>query len=247
VIAALAGFGLNALVVVASGLALILILRFGGAVLDALPMSRARRTFVVRFKPAVGALLVVAYLLLTARWLLRHDERLAPYVLSFMTIVVVVASWGALRDILEGVYHRAARSCSVGDRVQVGTIRGRIQRMGLRNVYLEGSEGDLAIVPYRVLSTHPILRSSEAERSTFHVFRVPVPSSVKIPDARRTIRERALLCHWSSIARPPQVVAAGPDELEITVFAIDGDRAPEIERAVREALAQDSNSRTGSA
>ena len=51
------------------------------------------------------------------------------------------------------------------------------------------------------------------------------------------IRETALLSHWSSIARPPEVVTTDDGELEVTIFAIDADRAPELERLLRRALA----------
>lgn len=234
----LGSLGLDLVVVIGAGLVLVLALRFGGALTDALPMSRARRQMVSRLRPVAGAVLVVLYVLVVLRWFLRGEAELAPYVLVLVGAFVAFASWAAVRDVLEGAYVRAAHTFSEGDRVQVGSIRGRIQKLGYRNLYIEGSDGELAIVPYRILSTQPILRSSDVERTAFHVFRVEVPAGMDLPLAKRTVKETALLCHWSSVARAPQVVAAGPGELEVTVFAVDGDRVGEIETVVRRSLAQ---------
>jgi small-conductance mechanosensitive channel len=237
VIGAIQVIALDVLIVVGAGLGLALVLRFGRAALDALPMSRARRALVARLRPLVGAALVVLYVMIAARWVLRTDDPRAWIALLVVGLILVAASWGPLRDVLEGVYLRAASALAVGDRVQIGAVRGRVQRLGYRSVHVEGTDGDLAILPYRAIAAQPILRSPAADHASFHVFRAPLPEHRSIPEARRVIRETALLCHWSSIARPPQVAATDDGDLEVTIFAIDADRAPEIERLLRRALA----------
>lgn len=221
---------------VASGLALVLVLRFGRAVLDALPMSRARRTLVTRLQPIAGATLVVIYVVIAARWILDSGDTRAWLAFGFAVAVFAAASWGALRDVIEGVYVRASRTLAVGDRVQIGAVRGRVQRLGHRNVVIEAVDGELALVPYRVVATSTVLRAPFDERSTFHVFRIAVPESRSVPEAKRIVREAALLCHWSSIARQPQVVATDDGQLEITVFPIGADHVADIERVLRRAL-----------
>jgi hypothetical protein len=77
-----------------------------------------------------------------------------------------------------------------------------------------------------------------------HVFRMKVRADSSIGDVRRVARESALLCHWASVVRDPELVAVGPSEFEITVFALDRDHAPEVEAAVRRALGSLERSRT---
>src|SRR5690606_20003949 len=139
VIEPLAGFSFDAVVVCGGGIALLLVLRFGAAALDAIPMSRARRQLVTRVRPIAGGALILAYLVFAARWLLREDSHLAPLALGLMAAFVVAASWGPVRDLLEGAYLRAARTRAAGDRVQLGQVRGRVQRLGYRHLYVEGS------------------------------------------------------------------------------------------------------------
>jgi len=237
VIDTLRDLGFDILAVVGGGLLVVLALRFGGALFDALPMSRGRRELIARVRPLAAAALIVLYVLFVAVWMLR--DGVGQYTFYSVVVVgatVVVMSRGALADLLEGVYLRAARTFAVGDRVQIGTVRGRIQRLGVRHVYIEGSDGELAILSYRNITGQPILRAADVDRTAFHIFRVPLPPERTIADAKRLVRETALLNHWSSVARPPQVAATSAAELEVTVFAIDADQAPEIERAVRRAL-----------
>lgn len=234
----LAGFAIDALVVAGGGLALLVALRLGRAALDVLPMSRARRQLVTRVRPIAGGILILVYVLLAARWLLRDASELAPYALALVAAFVVAASWGALRDVLEGAYLRAARTFAAGDRIQIGTVRGRVQRLGYRHLHVESSDGELVVLPYRAVAEQPIQRSAE-DRTSFHVFRLPVPAGLGLAEAKRLVQETALLCHWSSIARSPQVVASATGELDVTVFPIAPDHAGEIERAIRAAVDED--------
>lgn len=223
--------------VVGGALALALVLRFSRAALDAVPMSRARRALVDRLRPLAGITLTLLFVVMAVRWVLDSDDQRAWLALAVVSALLIAVSWLPLRDVFEGVYLRAAHACSVGDRVQIGAIRGRVQRLTMRGIQVESGDGEVAFVPYRLVATQPILRTT-GEDTAFHVFRVRLPANRSVADARRLILETALLSHWSSIARHPHVAAAESGDLEITVFAVDPDRAPEIERALRQALEQ---------
>lgn len=222
-------------ILVAAGIALALLLRFGRAALDALPTSRARRAQIERISPVAGTAIAVLFAVMAARWILRTDDARAWIALGAAVALVLALSWGPLRDVFEGVYLRAGKGLVVGDRIQVAGVRGRVQRLGLRGVHVEGN-GELAIVPYRTLTAQPLLRTPGVDHPAFHVFRVARPRGRSIADARRLIVETALLHHWASVARQPHVVATDDGELEITVFAIDPDRVTDLEHELREAL-----------
>lgn len=223
---------------VAAAVALVVVLRVGRAAIDALPMSRARRARIARLRPIVGATLVVVYVVLAARWILESDDRRAWIAFAVAAGVFAAASWGALRDAIEGAYLRAGHTLAIGDRVEIGAVRGRIQRLGLRSLVIEATDGELAVIPYRTVTASTLLRTPGDEHSAFYVFRVAVPEHRTIPDAKRVVREAALLCHWSSVARQPEVVATDDGHLEVTVFPIDADHVTDIERTLRRELAR---------
>jgi small-conductance mechanosensitive channel len=227
----------DCLIVFGGAVVLAVALRFGRVGLDALPMSRARRALVTRLRPLGGATLIAIYGVVAARWVLDSSDTREWLAFAVVLGVIAAASWTALRDAVEGVYLKVGRSFAVGDRVELAGIRGRIQKLGNRSVVLETVDGELAIVPYRTVAASTIRREPFDEQSSFHVFRVALPANASIPDLKRTINEAALLCHWSSTRRPPQVTATDSGELEITVFPLAADHAGELERVVRQALA----------
>jgi hypothetical protein len=101
---------------------------------------------------------------------------------------------------------------------------------------LETVDGQLAIIPYRVVASSTIRREPFRQQSTFHVFRVAVPEHKSIPELKRAVHEAALLCHWSSTRRVPQITATDDGHLEITIFPVDANHVTEIERVVRSAV-----------
>jgi small-conductance mechanosensitive channel len=232
---------LDCLVVIAGAIGVVAALRFGRAALSAIPMSRAGHALVARLRPVAGVVVIAVYVVLSARWILDTGDTREQLAFAGVVGLAAAASWSSLRDALEGVYLRAGRTLDVGDRVRIGDIRGRVQRLGLRTATIETIDGELALVPYRQVAVATLFREPGddpgAERSAFHVFRVRVPDDRAIPEVKRLIREAVLLSHWSSIARPPEVAAAEDGHVEITVFPVDLDHVTDLERIVRRTLA----------
>jgi hypothetical protein len=226
----------DCLLAIGGALALAAVLRLGAAALEAVPMSRARRALLARLRPLAAAILIAAYVAMIARWVLDSDDRRSWIALAVVVGVVVAASWTSLRDLLEGVYLRAGQTFAAGDRVQIGEVRGRVQRLGHRAVVLETANGELALIPYRTVAAATVRREPADGQSSFHVFRVPVPKDAAIADIKRAVLEAALLCHWSSVARQPEVAATGDGHVEITVFPADPDHVSDLVRTVRRAL-----------
>jgi small-conductance mechanosensitive channel len=238
VIETLASVAIDCVVVFGGALALAAVLRFGRALLDALPMSRARRALIVRARPLVAAMLIAVYAVIAARWVLASGDRHAW--IAFVTVIGVLAagSWNVLRNALEGIFLRVGRIFAIGDRVDIAGVQGRVHRLGARAVVLETVDGQLAIIPYRTVAAATIRREAFDEQSAFHVFRVPIPEDMQIAELKRVVREAALLCHWSSTRRRPEVAVTDDGQLEITVFPVDANHVTEIEQAVRRALAR---------
>jgi hypothetical protein len=228
--------GLDCVVVFGGVAALVAIMRLGRALIDALPLSRARQVLVARMRPLAAATLIAIYALLATRWVLESGDRREWFAFALVLGVAASASWTVLRNALEGVYLRVGRTFAVGDRVEIAGVQGRVHRMGIRALVLETIDGQLAIIPYRTVASGTIRREPFRQQSAFHVFRVAIPEHRSIPELKRAVHEAALLCHWSSTRRVPQVTATDDGQLEITVFPVDANHVTEIERSVRSAV-----------
>ncbi len=236
-IALLQSVGVDLIIVLGSALAIALGFRVANEVLTALPTTRARAAY-ERVRPVLAVALVVVWAVFALRWLLRDDASASRYAVVLVGGVFIVAMWRVIRDVVEGAFLRVANTMMVGDQVQIGDVRGRVQRVGVRAITIETTEGKLAILPNSQVAQSAVLRSPSADLTSFHVFRVPLPANAAVPAAKQRVREAALLSHWASVSQPPQCVATADGELEITVFALDADRASEIERSVRMVLSE---------
>jgi small-conductance mechanosensitive channel len=222
------------LTLVLVGLVLWAVLRGIGWTLRVLPVSQARADLTERVWPAVVAFGVVVYALFAARLLLGDAPGVAPLAGAVVLGMFVALSWFVLRDTVSGVFLRAGRACRVGDFVHIGDVEGRVERMGWRAMVVVTSSGKEAIIPYSRAVQSSIVRTPERAQASPHPFTVKVDGDLS--DIKEAVRRAALLCHWSSVVREPEVSLEGEDSLAVIVYALDAERGYEIEAAVRDAL-----------
>ncbi len=219
-------------------LVLIGLLRALGIALDYVPVSADRRETLARARPLLGTIFVLLYVLFAAGVVFKAHPGQLPLVLALVVLGFVIASWSAVRDVVSGVFLKAARVCRVGDHVRVGNVEGRVERMGLSVLVIETREGDEAVLPYSSVQRQSLLRTPVIDNVAPHVFRVDPPEGLALPKLRALVCQHALGSHWASIAREPDLEMTADGTLEITVFALDADHAPDVEAAVRQALEQ---------
>ena len=231
------GTGIAALVVIGGGVLLLLVLAGARRAIDFVPMTAERRELAARAGPAVGAVLVLLYAAVGLGALLGDRPGPGSFAVAGLVLLVIAVAWPALRDVASGVVLKTGRACRVGDYVRVDGIKGRVQKLGLRALTLETSEGHEALVPYSRVVRDTLYREPAREHVAHHVFRVEAVSSEALRELKERVRVAALHVHWHSVVRDPQMTVLDGRALEVTVFPIHPDRGPDIEGAVRAALA----------
>jgi len=227
---------LDVLALVVLAALLLAVLRGVGWLLRVLPLSRSRADLVERAWPVLAMVGVLAFVLFAAHVLLGPAPGVGPFAGVVVLGLLVALSWWALRDTVSGVFLRAGRACRRGDFVRIGDVEGRVERMGWRAMVVVTHSGNEAILPYSRAARESIVRTPEQAQASPHVFAIPVPTDRQVGAVKQTVRRAALLSHWSSVVREPELALRGEDTLEVTVFALDAERGYEIEAAVRRAL-----------
>lgn len=227
------GGGIAALLVVAGGALLLLALLGARRLIELLPMAQERRDLVGRASPILGVVLFLLYALFGVGLLLGEKPDASAVAASVLLLLVIAAAWPALRDVASGVALKTGRVCRIGDYVRVDGIQGRVQRLGLRTLTIETSDGDEAVVPYGRVVRETLFRAPAREHAAHHVFRVRLLEGRSLREAKEAIRVTALHVHWHSVVRDPQTAVVGEGVVEVTVFPIHPDRGPDVEAAVR--------------
>ena len=225
------------IVVLLGGILLYAVMRKVRDLLSRAPMGTSRRRLVRRARPIAEAVVVVGYLVSTVPLVLRGHPAHTAIVLALMVLGFVLLTWFALRDAVSGMFLKAGEFCQVGDFVQVEGVRGRVRGLGFRVLALETEGGEEAFIPYSRISRQSLVRRPAADGLHRHSFEVDRPAGIEPVDLKTAIRRMALTSHWSSVARDPEVMVE-EERCAVTIFALDPDRAHDVEKHVRNALSR---------
>lgn len=196
------------------------------------PMSAARRRSLEQAFPMLELLMAVVYFVSAVQSLFRGHPTLAAVGVLGVLFGGLWLSRYALMDVVTGVFLRTGGSVAKGDRVRVDGIDGNVTWLGTRSLAIEMHGGEEALIPYSRLAGQSVLRTPRIDGAYRYTFRLEAGQT---PSADR-VRQLAMLCHWSSVARAPVVAVNEDGEHEVTVFALQADRGGEIEAFVRKGL-----------
>ncbi len=193
-------------VVMLLGGAALLVLLVGAirAVVEIIPVTRARREAFRRGLPMLATGLAVLYAVVCVRVLFAARPGFAAVGTGVVLLGFGVLVYGPMRDVISGVVLEAGRVCQVGDHVRLDELHGRIIKMGLRVLVLETSEGEEAVIPYSRVARERLLRTSGVESVSPHVFRVRAPASLSLAETKSLIRK-------GPSARPPSAISRVPE------------------------------------
>ncbi len=201
-------------------------------------INRSRRDTIERVWPVAEGLLWLFFIVSGLPLIFVDSPSYTPFVVGIFIVGLVWFARAAVGDFVDGVFLRASQAIKVGDQVTVEGQRGAVRKLGYRALTLETRDGDEVAIPYSRMSRDTIIREAHFEGAARHPFHVHRPDGLSAARAHGLILRAAMDCHWSSVAQAPRV-DLGPDgRLEVTVFALDAERGPDIERAVRVALSQ---------
>ncbi|MDH5673306.1 MAG: mechanosensitive ion channel family protein [Myxococcales bacterium] len=216
-----------------------------GRLLEIAPMPGSRRRLAQRVMPLFAVTVCLAYLLLAITELFGSQGTAMSIAAALVVAGLGAALWWPARDLLAGVFLRTGDVLRPGDEIEVQGISGRVESMGFRRMVVLGPRGEV-IVPYAAVARSAIVRAPANQGAHPHLFRVRPVEGHPVMELRRIIAQQAMLCHWSSLCREPQVRVLEDGGLEVTAFALHQDYGSEIEASVRAKLAELQRERTTS-
>lgn len=201
-------------------------------------VSRRRKVALHTTLTVLETVAGLAYVVSAVPMLFHGQPEYSPYFAVLVVVAVLWISWVGIRDLIHGVFFKAGRTCRPGDRVVVGAVEGRVQRLGYRVLEVVTAQGDEVLVPYGQLSRGTITRRAADVGSVRHAFHLTPPAGVPVTVVTDAIELATFTHHWASAAHPTQVTLTEGGELEVAIFALDPLRGPEIEASVRRAMAR---------
>jgi hypothetical protein len=217
--------------------ALVALLRLATFFLRVIPAPMRVRESMQRFAPVFGLTVLIAYVASGVAVLLAREPEFAAVLVS-LVVVLVMFAWAPLYDLIGGVAFRFSRLCREGDHVRVGEIDGRVLEIGMRSLVVQTRQGDEAVLPYGKINRQTLRRTQSVIGAHVHAFVIDQSPDDDFASLKRHIIRSASRCHWASVVHEPKVERRDDNKVEVSVYALDADHAPEVETAVRKALAE---------
>ncbi|MEN0067168.1 MAG: mechanosensitive ion channel domain-containing protein [Myxococcota bacterium] len=215
-------------------LALITVLLGAWALVRLAPMTQARRRSLEQWFPILQLISILGFLVLGVQGLFSEPayRALAVLLILFFGLWLARYTW---MDLWHGAFLRAGGHVKVGDTITVEPWQGRVSRLGPRVLTIETQDGSDAIIPYSRLAARTIVRTPRVDGAHRYTFEVDVPSTDWTPQRLQRV---ALMHHWSTPSKPPEVKSVAADRFAVTVFALLPQHAADIERDVVKAVSQ---------
>ncbi|MEM7447364.1 MAG: mechanosensitive ion channel domain-containing protein [Myxococcota bacterium] len=207
--------------------------------LSVLPWMRPWVGSVERLWPGVTAAVTLGLIAHALRSAFSDSPERFPVMGVALIAALLLLIWNPARDMATGVLLKGLGAFPLGTLVRMDGLEGRVAHLGLRAITLTTVDGEEAVVPFSKVASASVVRSLSKSHTSPHMFRVHLPAGMTVAHARRQIRKVALLQHWSSVARDPEVKLIDRDWLEVTAFTLDADHVPRIEQAIRRGLLEE--------
>ena len=138
-------------------------------------------------------------------------------------LAVALASQYTLENLIAGLVIFADKPVRIGDECQFGSIRGRVEQIGLRSTRIRGEDRSLISVPNAEFAKQQLVNFTSRD----HIpLRIPVTLKSGIPPRRLRdllARLRQVLIDQPRLANQPvsaRLTSQGPDTLTVEVSAI---------------------------
>lgn len=188
--------------------------------------------------PFIEAFIWTLFLIWASQQLFAGKPVYTVVLTGAILLIVVWASWFAIRDVVAGIILKAEDAYEVNQWIKVKEIEGRIKKLGYRSLYIEAEGGQTLRLPYGEIAGEQRILSDLRETSRSHAFSLEMPKTLSIEETAERLRRRLLNSPWSSPKRDPRVKYLGESgdfyRFEVVAYTLGEDFSRKVEDYVKQ-------------
>lgn len=211
--------------------------------LPLLIFKKGKRKLAWRYTSIVELFVWTGFLIWSVNFLAQNNQLYAIGLFIILFTFTLWAAWIGLRDFIAGAIFKTNRNLNLNDTVKIGEYHGKIMKFTSNKLVLETESGEIIYVPYGSLFGKTIIKSHPAETILNYTFRFEIPKDADIQQTTEKVYSDIINLPWSSLKKEPQIKPMHETErgfmLEVTVFSMEKDYFPEIEKIVKKRYATD--------
>jgi small-conductance mechanosensitive channel len=219
------------------GIILFAVLR---AIHRAISMPRIKKLIgfrLSRFFPFIEAIIWILFLIWASQQFFTEKPIYNVFLAGAVVVVIVWASWFALKDVIAGIILRAEDAYETNQIIKLNNLEGKVRKLGYRSLGIETETGEYVKIPYSQIAGQLRVLSDPQQATHSHRFTITVPKSCSLDETARQLRLLALSAPWSSPKKEPQVKSLNDDDenyrFEVVVYSLGEIYFRKIEDYVR--------------
>ncbi len=168
---------MNLLYLIAVGATIYMVMRFGGRLLEALPVKPAYKREIDRWLPIFEGLIWVVFVFWGVYLLfggIRHYDLL---LLIMAVLLMFGVAWYFFRDYFAGMMIKSDYKLRKGQHIKTPLTEGVIVRLGSRFLELENDHGEKIRIPFSALSKQWVQLPADMQKSLSNQLVVHLPAS----------------------------------------------------------------------
>jgi hypothetical protein len=211
--------------------------------LPILIFRKGKRKLSWRYTAIIELFVWTGFLIWSVNFLAGNNQLYAIGLFAILFVFSFWAAWIGLRDFVAGAIFKTNRNLNLNDTIKVGEYHGKIMKFTSNKLVLEAESGEIIYLPYVSLFGKTIIKSHPAETILNYTFRFEIPKDADIRQTTEKVYHDIINLPWSSLKKEPQVKPLHETEngfmLEATVFSMEKEYFPEIEKAVKRRFFKD--------
>ncbi len=170
-----------------------------------LPEQRTQQVKLERLLPVVEGIVWFSWVMWGVQGVFNNKLVYTLIILGIMLVIIVALSWFAIRDFIAGIVLKLEGAFTIGERIKVQDLEGRVKELGYFGVKLENFRGEIMSVPYSAVSGVTRVQPKSSEAIKNHSFRLDLPKKYTPTTSIDKIRELILNTPWAAITKRPHI------------------------------------------
>lgn len=169
------------------------------------PGRRMLKSQLDRFLPIVEIAVWLIFVSWSIIYFLNDQTWGAVFLLTLCTVLMIIISWVAMKDVFAGVILRLDNSFNLNEWVKINEVSGKITKLGYRTFELETGSGEMVSIPYSRISGEIRSKPNVSEKIKSHSFSINLPKTHSIDETAKALRFALANAPWSSLKKLPTV------------------------------------------
>ncbi|WP_299459670.1 mechanosensitive ion channel family protein [uncultured Microscilla sp.] len=180
------------------------------------PEQKNRQLKFERLLPVVEGIVWFSWVIWGVQGVFNNKLVYTLIILGIMLVIIVALSWFAIRDFIAGVVLKLEGAFTIGERIKVQALEGRVKELGYFGVKLENFRGEIISIPYHTVSGVTRVQPKSSEAIKNHSFQLDLPKRYTPTESIDKLRELILNTPWASVTKRPYIKLSKENEVDYT-------------------------------